>query len=75
MPLIEDSGRSNKLDIDLIRHSLAERERLILEILYETGCKVKELVDLKVKDIKKDYLAIKDRNVKVSNSLINGLAP
>jgi len=47
------------------------RDGLIFKILAETGCTVTELVNIRVQDIKKDKILIKDRSICVSKILIN----
>ncbi|MBN2422480.1 tyrosine-type recombinase/integrase [Candidatus Woesearchaeota archaeon] len=44
------------------------RDRLILEILYETGCSLNELVNIRIKDINKT-IKIKNRRIKTSENL------
>lgn len=53
----------------------SERDRLIFGILYETGCYVKELVNIKIKDIdfKKGSIHFQKKTSRISKKLCNSL--
>lgn len=60
---------------DLSKFEFPEKERdlLILAILYETGCKTSELVNLKVKDVKKGKIRFPGKSMYVSSPLYSKL--
>ena len=52
----------DKKDLDkLISQTSSARNKLILQILYETGCSTSELVKIKVKDVKDKNIQIKGK--------------
>ena len=53
----------------------SERDRLLFEILYETGCYVKELVSIKIKDVdfRKGSIKFNEKNSKISAGLCGKL--
>jgi integrase len=63
---------SGKLDANIVINlvkTLENREKAIFWILFESGCKVSELVDLRFSDFKEDSVEIDGRTVKISRSL------
>lgn len=43
---------------------------IIIRLLYETGCKVSELVELKKSHVRDDHIMIRDRRIRVSDKTI-----
>jgi len=46
---------------------------LLIEVQYQTGCSVSELIDIKKSDVRKDSIRILDRTCYVTSSLIDAL--
>jgi site-specific recombinase XerD len=53
---------------NLINHIKDMRDKLLVKILYETGCSLGELVNIKVSDIEGNHINILDPNTKKSRS-------
>jgi integrase len=66
-----------KLNISLDKNSLekleknvsSQRDRILLKILIETSCKTNELIEIKIKDLAKYSIKIKERRVTISKDL------
>ncbi|MBR9693101.1 tyrosine-type recombinase/integrase [Candidatus Woesearchaeota archaeon] len=57
-------------ELELLEWAANSRERLILRLLYETGCTISELVSLKKGHITKNTLRIKNRSIRLSLHLL-----
>lgn len=52
----------------------APRDRLLIEVQYQTGCSVSELVNIKKTDLEKRAIHIQDRSCIVSEQLLKDLS-
>ena len=59
--------------VNTVANALPNRDKLLLLTLYETACKVSEIVDIKIGDIEASSIKIKERVVKISPNLYKQL--